>query len=80
MCLRRRARPSACCLLEVISLYPTFSKRTRAVGRALSKNPVPIVLPCHRVIESDGSTGGYSSGVNRKIRLLELEYYSLMDT
>ena len=51
---------------------------TRAVGRALSKNPLPIVLPCHRVIESDGSTGGYSSGVNIKRRLLELEYYSRM--
>lgn len=49
---------------------------TRAAGRALSKNPVPIVLPCHRVIESDGSLGGYSSGTNIKIRLLELEYYS----
>ncbi len=49
---------------------------TRAVGHALSKNPLPIVLPCHRVIESDGSIGGYSSGVNIKRRLLELEYYS----
>ncbi len=48
---------------------------TRAVGRALSKNPVPIVLPCHRIIESDGSIGGYSSGVNIKIRLLKMEYY-----
>ncbi|MBI5676772.1 MAG: methylated-DNA--[protein]-cysteine S-methyltransferase [Nitrospirae bacterium] len=52
---------------------------TRAAGRALSKNPVPIVLPCHRVIESDGSVGGYSSGINMKIRLLELEYYSKMN-
>lgn len=49
---------------------------TRAVGRALSKNPIPIVLPCHRVIESDGSIGGYSSGVDIKRRLLEIEYYS----
>ncbi len=49
---------------------------SRAVGQALSKNPVPIVLPCHRVIESDGSIGGYSSGVNTKIRLLEMEYYA----
>jgi len=48
----------------------------RAVGRALSKNPIPIVVPCHRVIESDGSIGGYSSGVNVKKRLLEMEYYS----
>jgi len=52
---------------------------TRAAGRALSKNPTPIVLPCHRVIESDGSVGGYSSGINIKIRLLELEYYSKMN-
>lgn len=49
---------------------------TRAVGQALSKNPIPIVLPCHRIIESDGSIGGYSSGVNIKRRLLEMEYYS----
>ncbi|MBL7032043.1 MAG: methylated-DNA--[protein]-cysteine S-methyltransferase [Nitrospira sp.] len=49
---------------------------TRAVGRALSKNPVPIVVPCHRVIESDGSIGGYSAGVDTKRRLLDMEYYS----
>ncbi len=55
------------------------SSATRAVGRALSKNPIPIVLPCHRVIESDGSIGGYSSGVNTKRRLLEMEYYSKMN-
>ncbi len=48
----------------------------RAVGRALSKNPIPIVVPCHRVIESDGSIGGFSSGVEIKRRLLEMEYYS----
>lgn len=49
---------------------------SRAVGRALSKNPVPIVVPCHRVIESDGKIGGYSSGVDTKRRLLDMEYYS----
>lgn len=52
---------------------------TRAVGQALSKNPVTIVLPCHRVVESDGSVGGYSSGVSIKRRLLELEYYTKMN-
>jgi len=51
----------------------------RAVGQALSKNPIPIVLPCHRVVESSGSIGGYSSGVDKKVRLLEMEYYSKMD-
>lgn len=53
-------------------------KGSRAVGQALSRNPVPIVLPCHRVIESDGSLGGYSGGVNIKRRLLDLEYYYLI--
>ncbi len=49
---------------------------SRAVGQALSKNPIPIVLPCHRIIESDGSIGGYSSGIDIKRRLLEIEYYT----
>ncbi len=48
----------------------------RAVGQSLSRNPIPIILPCHRVIESDGSIGGYSAGVDIKRRLLEIEYYS----
>jgi methylated-DNA-[protein]-cysteine S-methyltransferase len=48
---------------------------TRAVGQALSRNPLPIILPCHRIIESDGSIGGYSAGVDVKRRLLEIEYY-----
>jgi methylated-DNA-[protein]-cysteine S-methyltransferase len=50
----------------------------RAVGRALSRNPLPVVLPCHRIIESDGSIGGYSGGVNIKRRLLDMEYYMKM--
>lgn len=45
----------------------------RAVGRALSKNPVLLLIPCHRVVCSDGKIGGYSGGVDRKKRLLELE-------
>lgn len=53
-------------------------KAVRAVGGALSRNPIPIVLPCHRIIESDGSIGGYSSGVDIKRRLLDLEYYNLI--
>lgn len=52
----------------------------RAVGQALSKNPIPVVIPCHRVIESDGSIGGYSAGVNIKKRLLEMEYYAQLAT
>jgi methylated-DNA-[protein]-cysteine S-methyltransferase len=48
----------------------------RAVGNALGKNPIPIIYPCHRIIESDGSIGGYSSGIDIKRRLLEIEYYT----
>jgi methylated-DNA-[protein]-cysteine S-methyltransferase len=48
---------------------------SRAAGQALGKNPIPIIFPCHRVIESDGSLGGYSSGSAIKRRLLEIEYY-----
>ena len=50
-------------------------KAARAVGQALSRNPIPVVLPCHRVIESGGSLGGYSEGESIKRRLLKMEYY-----
>lgn len=45
----------------------------RAVGQALARNPFPIVVPCHRIISSNGSLGGYSGGVELKQRLLKLE-------
>jgi len=45
----------------------------RAVGQANGRNPLPIVIPCHRVIAGDGTIGGYSSGLNVKHRLLALE-------
>jgi methylated-DNA-[protein]-cysteine S-methyltransferase len=45
----------------------------RAVGGANGSNPVPIVVPCHRVIKADGSIGGFSSGVHIKRKLLALE-------
>ena len=49
----------------------------RAVGQANGCNPLPIVIPCHRVIASDGSIGGYSGGLNIKHRLLALESVEL---
>jgi methylated-DNA-[protein]-cysteine S-methyltransferase len=48
----------------------------RAAGNALGKNPIPIIFPCHRIIEADGSLGGYSGGIDIKRRLLEIEYYT----
>ncbi|MEW6201052.1 MAG: methylated-DNA--[protein]-cysteine S-methyltransferase [bacterium] len=45
----------------------------RAVGMAMAANPLPVLVPCHRVVRSDGSLGGYSRGLRWKKRLLELE-------
>ena len=45
----------------------------RAVGQAVAVNPIPIVIPCHRVIAADGSLGGFSSGLDIKRKLLALE-------
>ena len=45
----------------------------RAVGNALNRNPYPKIIPCHRVVKSDGSIGGYSGGAALKRRLLESE-------
>ena len=48
-------------------------RASRAVGQALGKNPIGIVIPCHRVVASDGSLGGYTGGIEYKRRLLRLE-------
>jgi methylated-DNA-[protein]-cysteine S-methyltransferase len=49
-------------------------RASRAVGQALAHNPVPIVIPCHRVLAADGSLGGYLGGhTHWKARLLALE-------
>lgn len=48
-------------------------RAVRAVGRAIGLNPIAIVVPCHRVIGSDGSLVGYASGLKRKAKLLALE-------
>jgi len=45
----------------------------RAVGQALAGNPLPIIVPCHRVLTSNGKVGGFSGGVGMKRRLLDLE-------
>ncbi len=46
---------------------------SRAAGNALGANPIPIVLPCHRVLRGSGALGGYRGGLDRKRTLLELE-------
>lgn len=56
-------------------------RAARAVGQALASNPLPILIPCHRVVASGGELGGYSGGLELKAQLLRLEaasseYYS----
>ncbi len=48
-------------------------RASRAVGQANGHNPLPLIVPCHRVIAADGSLGGYSSGLERKSWLLKHE-------
>ena len=62
-----------------VTTYGTLAARAgrpraaRAVGTVMNRNPVPIVLPCHRVVGSTGSLVGYAGGLERKRTLLELE-------
>lgn len=49
------------------------TKAYRAVGRAMNKNPHAPIVPCHRVINSNGSIGGFAFGVNKKMRMLKEE-------
>ena len=46
---------------------------SRAVGGVMAYNPLPLIIPCHRVVRSDGSLGGFGGGLALKVRLLELE-------
>ncbi len=52
-------------------------KAARAVGQALGRNPLPIIIPCHRVICSNGNLGGFGGGIGLKQRLLEIEAKTL---
>lgn len=56
-----------------VAWYLGLDNGQRAVGNAIGKNPVPIIIPCHRVIRENGSIGGYAGGERMKERLLELE-------
>lgn len=63
----------------MVSTYGDLAKAlgkpsaSRHIGRILSKNPNPIVVPCHRVVKSDGNLGGFALGISKKKELLEEE-------
>jgi methylated-DNA-[protein]-cysteine S-methyltransferase len=48
-------------------------KASRAVGTAMATNPIPIVVPCHRVLRTGGALGGYGGGLDTKVWLLQHE-------
>ena len=48
-------------------------RAARAVGTACATNPIPIIVPCHRVLPSTGGVGSYGGGPPRKVQLLEIE-------
>ena len=56
-----------------IAQHVASAKAVRAVGGAVGRNPVSVIVPCHRVVGSDGSLTGYAGGVHRKLALLALE-------
>jgi len=53
---------------------------TRAVGQAAGQNPVPILVPCHRLVGKGGSLVGFAGGITTKARLLRLEGHTLGDS
>jgi AraC family transcriptional regulator of adaptative response/methylated-DNA-[protein]-cysteine methyltransferase len=67
----------ATCSYSDIARKISHPKSARAVANACAKNPVPLVVPCHRVVCSDGSLGGYGFGVERKASLIQREKENL---
>jgi methylated-DNA-[protein]-cysteine S-methyltransferase len=57
-----------------------FPKAARAVGSVLAKNPLPLIIPCHRVIRSDGKIGNFSAAGGSKTKKKMLEYEKVMAT
>ena len=69
----RKIPPGATVSYQELARSLGNPRAARAVGQACGKNPIPLIVPCHRVIAANGSLGGFSSGLHRKRWLLEHE-------
>jgi methylated-DNA-[protein]-cysteine S-methyltransferase len=66
------------CTYSELAVMSGNSKAVRAVGSALHRNPLPIFIPCHRVLPASGKIGGFAWGVDAKQLLLEIEQHSTL--
>ncbi len=71
--LRRAVPPGAVITYQALAAAVGAPNAQRAIGTTMAINPVPLYVPCHRVIRSDGTIGNYGGGVGRKLRLLRTE-------
>ena len=63
-----------------LALKTSYQKAIRAVATAVGKNPIGIIVPCHRVIAKDGRLGGYAWGIKMKAKLLDIEVSGMADS
>ena len=77
MRLRRAVPPGAVITYQALAAAVGAPSGQRAIGNTMATNPVPLYVPCHRVIRSDGTIGNYGGGVARKITLLRAEGFSV---
>jgi len=77
MRLRRAVPPGAVITYQALAAAVGAPSGQRAIGNTMATNPVPLYVPCHRVIRSDGTIGNYGGGEPRKIKLLRAEGFSV---
>ncbi|MCA1902486.1 MAG: methylated-DNA--[protein]-cysteine S-methyltransferase [Candidatus Hydrogenedens sp.] len=75
--LRKVPWGNICSYSELAKMAHLSQNHARAVGQALHKNPLPIIIPCHRVLTAKGHIGGFSAGLEWKRKLLKLEGISI---
>jgi len=63
-----------------LALKTSYQKAIRAVAKAVGKNPIGIIVPCHRVIAKDGRLAGYAWGIKMKAKLLDIEASGMADS